>query len=104
MSAAGRMCEAEQPGMQGLTRKSGDLGRGLTATGGGAPGPGAIEGIADQRVGREGGVNPDLMGAAGGESAFDERRLAGERAQGAIAGESRLSPAVSDNGHLFAIG
>ena len=82
ISAAGGMAEAEPPRVQGLARKAGDPGVGRTAAGSRAKGPCAIEGVADQRMAAMREMDPDLMGAAGRQAAFDERGRAAKGARG----------------------
>lgn len=98
-----RVREAEPPGVKRLPRKGGDPRPDIARTGGGATGAGPIDRVADQRVSLMGKVNPDLMGAPGGEAAFDERCCGLERPLDAIAGQRRPPPSFADDRHLFAV-
>jgi hypothetical protein len=104
MLAAGGMGEAEQMRVQGLTRKPRYLGSDAAALPDSAPGARAIKGIPDQRVAAMGKMNPDLVGSAGGQTAFEAGRLRVKRMLDAIAGNRRLAPAFPDDGHLLAVG
>ena len=97
------MGEAEQARVQGLTRKGGDPRTARAAAGDGAPGARAVDRIADHRVAAMGEMHPDLMGPAGGQTAFEERRLRVERALDTIARDRGFSPALPDNRHLLAV-
>ena len=79
-AAAGGVGEAEQTRVQGLTGKCSDPGPMCAAARDSASGARAVDRIADQRVAAIGEVHPDLMGSAGGKTAFDEGRLSVERA------------------------
>ena len=69
------MCEAEQTGVQGLTRKRRDPGPDRAAPCDRASGTRAVNRITDQWVSMMGEMHPDLMCSAGGKAAFDECRL-----------------------------
>src|SRR5271154_5294106 len=62
----------------------------------------SIYGVADQGMPALGEMNPDLMGAAGGETAFHQRRHVLEDAQHAVAGESGFA-APAHHRHLLAV-
>ncbi len=94
------MGEAEPAGVQRLPRKAGDPLPDLARAGDGAAGAGAVDRVADQRMADMREVNPDLVGAAGGEPAFDERRLRPEGALDAVAGQRR-APVPSPTTAIF---
>jgi hypothetical protein len=72
------MHKAEQASVQGLSRKRRYPGPNRASARDGAPGAGAVNRIADQRVSAMGKVYPDLMRPAGGKTAFNKRRLRAE--------------------------
>ena len=98
------MGEAEQPGVQSLARERGNLRTARPGSSDRSPGARAIDRIADQRVAEMGEMNPDLMGAARGEAAFDLRRMAVERALHPITGHRRFASFLPDDRHLFTVG
>src|SRR5207253_4009394 len=97
-----RMCEAEQPGVQRLARKGGDLCAGRPDPGERSPGSCAIDRVADHRMAEMGEVNPDLVGPTGGEAAFDLRRMEVEGALDPISGDRGFPFSLGDDRHLFA--
>src|SRR5262245_38012048 len=104
MPPAGGMCETEQASVQGLTRKRRNLASDANAPRDSSPGARAVKRIPDQRMAPVGKMNPDLVRSAGGQAAFEAGRLRVKRMLDAIAGNRRLAPALSDDGHLFAVG
>src|SRR5437016_4514435 len=104
MLPAGGMGEAEQARMQGLTRKRRNLAPDAAASCDGTPGARAVEGVADQRIAPMGKMDPDLMRSAGGQTAFEARRLRVKQMLDAIGGNRRLAPAFRYDGHLLAVG
>src|SRR5437868_2903290 len=100
MLPAGRMGEAEQARVQRLTRKRGNLTSDAATPPDSAPGARAVKGIPDQRVAAIGKMNPDLMRAAGGETAFKAGRPVVKRMLDEIAGDRRLAPAFPEDGHF----
>ena len=69
------MREAEQPGVQGLTREGGNpLARRPIASDR-SPGTRAIDRIADQRMSEMGEMNPNLVRPTRSQAAFDLRRM-----------------------------
>src|SRR5271167_4291210 len=103
MTAARRVYEAQNPRVQGLTRKRGDPGPNRAAARDFASGPRAVDRITDQRVSAMGEMHPDLMRPAGGKTAFDEGRLGLERTLDTIVRDRRFSLALGDHGHLLAV-
>ena len=95
------MGEAEPPGVQGLARESGDPGAEFARSGDSTAGARAINRVADQRVAEMRQMHADLVGAAGREAAFDQRRLAVERALDPVAGHRRLAPLDSPTTAIF---
>src|ERR1700756_3692068 len=89
--------------MQGLTGKRSDPGPTRAAASDVSPGARAIDRIADHRVSAISEMHPDLMRSAGGETAFEERRLRVERTLYTIVCDRGLSPTIRDNSHLFAV-
>ncbi len=72
--AGDRMDEAEQPRMQGLSREMRQFPRRAAPmrASRGASGARAVGRVADQRMADMREVNPDLVGAAGQQSALDQ--------------------------------
>src|SRR5216683_6110817 len=97
------MGEAEQPGMQGLTRKGGNPRARRASPSNGSSGARAVDRIADQGVAEMGEMNPDLMGPTRGETALNNRRIGMERALDPIASNSWFPSSFSDDGHFFAV-
>ena len=60
------MGETEQPGMEGLTRKGGNLRPDRAAVRNRTSGTGTVERIANQGMAKMGEMNPDLMGSTRG--------------------------------------
>ena len=97
------MGEAEQPGVQSLTRKGGNP-RTYRACASGRPsGTCAVDRVADQRVAEMGEMNPDLMGPTRGKTAFNERSMSLERALNLVASDRRFPSSFPDDGHFFAV-
>src|ERR1700730_18276175 len=97
------MGEAEQPGVQGLARECGNLRPARPGVSNRSPGTRAIDRIADQRVAEMGEMNPDLVGAARSQAAFDLRRMDAVCTLDPITGERRFSPSFRDARYLFAV-
>ena len=103
MPLLNRMGEAEQPGMQSLTRKGGNPRARRASPSNGSSGARAVDRIADQGVAEMGEMNPDLMSPTRGKTALNKRRMAVERALDPIAGDRWLSASFLDDGHFFAV-
>ena len=102
--AGRRMGEAEQPGMQGLARKAGDLRAGRPVRATAAPGARAIDRIADQRMAEMREMHADLVGPAGQQAALEQRRVirrSGARPDSASPPACRGSS--RDDRHLLAV-
>jgi len=97
------MSEAEQPGVQRLAGKGGNMGTHRPDASDRSPGTRAVGRIADQRVTEMGEMNPDLVGPTRGEAAFDLRRMGAETALHPIAGDRRFASFLSDHRHLFTV-
>src|SRR6185312_14840612 len=63
----------------------------------------AVDGVADHRVAALGEVDPDLVGAPGGEPAFDQRGAPGKAAFDPVAGQRRLAVGGAHHRHLLPI-
>ena len=103
MPLLNRMGEAEQPGMQGLTRKGGNPRARRASPSNGSSGARAVDRIADQGVAEMGEMNPDLMGPTRGKTALNKRRVGMERALDPIASDRWFPSPFLDDGHFFAV-
>src|SRR5215813_2347277 len=97
------MGEAEQSGMQRLTREGGDPGARRTDASDRSAGPRAIHRIPYQWMPEMGQMNADLVGPPGGEAAFDLRRMTLECAQDPVSGDRRLPLSFRNDRHFFAV-
>ncbi len=97
------MGEAEQPGVQGLTRKGGNPRTCRASASDGSPGACTVDRIADQGVAKMGEMNPDLMGPTRGKTALNKRRIGMERALDPIASDRWFPSSFLDDGHFFAV-
>ena len=89
------MDKAEPPGVQRLARKAGDFARRPARCGrSAAAGARAIDRVADQRMADMRQMHADLVRAAGGEPAFEQRRrsVLPKRALDPIAGHAPACP------------
>src|SRR5580700_5054253 len=101
------MDEAQQPRMQCLPRKAANHRTNRTGMGHCAPGAGAVNRIADQRMAAMRQMHADLVRAAGKELALEQRRTpippGSEAPLDPVASNRRLAPALANNGHLLAV-
>ena len=92
------MIESDHVCVQSLAREAGGDGAELGRQRGKprpAP-PGAVGLVSDKRMPERRHVYPDLVGAAGGEPAFDERGSLPDAVQHAVACDRRFSAAFDD--------
>jgi len=94
----------DNDGVKRLTRKRPDLGGGFRAEPAHPAAAGAaVHRIADQRMADMGEVHADLVGAAGGELATQQRGVRAEAALRRVAGQRRLAAPVADHRHFLPV-
>jgi len=98
-----RMGEAEQPRVQGLTGKGGNLRTDRTLASNRSPGTRAVDRVADQGMADMGEMNPDLMRPTRRKTALNNRCTGLVCLLDPVAGDCRFSLSLSDDSHFFAV-
>src|SRR5712691_5386008 len=90
--------------MQSLARKCGNFGTDNAGPGDYAAGARAVGRVADQGMADMRQMHADLVGAAGQEAAFDQRRVCAEPPLDPVTSDRRLATGWRDDRHLLAVG